>query len=208
VWYDVITFGAPSDHHQSFKHGGLKRLLSKHTNSIHSSVSYSQDESCRARELLVSVAELQPLLFGLAEQLLSVSLELDAARLQQVLDSLRQLTEQFVHALKDELVKNALLEIRSQRDAIRNSSHVHSNGLLCDNAPANQDGRTSPGQQDATARDTENIEEEWDRAWANVAMSLNCIIAMGDRLQGREERSQEVTSSEQETAGDTNSQNT
>ena len=40
-------------------------------------------------------------------------------------------------------------------------------------------------------------------------MSLNCIIAMGDRLQGREDRPQEMTSSEQqETSGDTNSQNT
>lgn len=40
-------------------------------------------------------------------------------------------------------------------------------------------------------------------------MSLNCIIAMGDRLQGREDRPQEMTSSEQqETTGDTNSQNT
>lgn len=32
VWYEVITFGAPADHHQSFRHGGLKRLLGKHTN--------------------------------------------------------------------------------------------------------------------------------------------------------------------------------
>lgn len=39
-------------------------------------------------------------------------------------------------------------------------------------------------------------------------MSLNCIIAMGDRLQGREDRPQELTSSEQQEAGgDTNSQN-
>lgn len=40
-------------------------------------------------------------------------------------------------------------------------------------------------------------------------MSLNCIIAMVDRLQGREDHPQEVTSSEQQEAnGDTNSQNT
>lgn len=55
-----------------------------------SSVSYSRDESSRARELLASVAQLQPLVFGLAEELLSVSLELNAAQLQQVLDSLTQ----------------------------------------------------------------------------------------------------------------------
>ena len=55
-----------------------------------SSVSYSQDESCRARELLASVAQLLPLIFGLAEELLSISLELNTARLQEVLDSLTQ----------------------------------------------------------------------------------------------------------------------
>ncbi|XP_037615004.1 type II inositol 3,4-bisphosphate 4-phosphatase-like isoform X1 [Sebastes umbrosus] len=203
VWYEVITFGAPADHHQAFKHGGLKRLLSKHTNHRDSSVSYSQDESSRARELLASVAELQPLVFGLAEELLSVSLELSAARLQQVLDGLSRQTEQFVHALKDNLVKSALLTIHSQFSP---SSHVHSNGLFCDFTPANQEGQTLPGQQDNGRRDAEYDEEEWDRAWANVAMSLNCIIAMGDRLQGREERPQAVTSSEQQEAtGDTNS---
>ncbi|XP_028461927.1 type II inositol 3,4-bisphosphate 4-phosphatase isoform X2 [Perca flavescens] len=189
VWYEVITFGAPAHHHQAFKHGGLKRLLSKHTNNRDSSVSYSQDESSRARELLASVAQLQPLVFGLAEQLLAVSLELDSALLQQVLDSLSQQTQQFVHALKEELVKRALLAIHRRRSASDHSSHVHSNGLLCDN--------TSPGQQDASQRDAQEYdEEEWDRAWANVAMSLDCIHAMGDRLQGRELRPQEMTSSE------------
>ncbi|XP_070785504.1 type II inositol 3,4-bisphosphate 4-phosphatase-like [Enoplosus armatus] len=206
VWYEFITFGAPADHHQAFKHGGLKRLLSKHTNhrgSV-SSISYSQDESARARELLASVAQLQPLVFGLAEELLSVSLELNGARLQKVLDGLTQQTDQFVHALKDELVKSALLAIHNQCTANYNSSHVHSNGLLCD-MPADLEGQTSLRQQDVSRRDAEYDEEEWDRAWANVAMCLNCIIAMGDRLQGREE----LTSSEQqETTGDANSQNT
>lgn len=57
---------------------------------LSSSISYSQDESSRARELLASVAQLQPLVFGLAEELLSVSLELNVTRLLQVLDSLAQ----------------------------------------------------------------------------------------------------------------------
>ncbi|XP_069374654.1 type II inositol 3,4-bisphosphate 4-phosphatase-like isoform X2 [Paralichthys olivaceus] len=193
VWYDVITFGAPAHHHQTFKHGGLKKLLSRHTKYRDSSVSYSQDESSRARELLTSVAQLQPLVFGFAEELLAVSLELNAARLQQVLDGLRGQTEQFVHALKDELVKIALLAIHNQVTANCSSSHVHSNGLLCEDS-ANQEGPSSFGQQVDAAYD----EEEWDRTWANVAMSLNCIIAMVDRLLGREQRPLEGTSAEQQ----------
>ncbi|KAK2863287.1 hypothetical protein Q5P01_002820 [Channa striata] len=189
VWYDVITFGAPADHHQAFKHGGLKRLLSKHTNHRDSSVSYSQEESCRARELLSNIAHLQPLIFGLAEELLS--LEVNAAQLRDVLDSLTQQTELFVHAVKDELVKSALLAIHNKCVANCSSSHVHSNGLVCDNLSANQEGYPSLQEYD---------EEEWDRAWANVAISLNCIIAMVDRLQGREDQPQDPTSSEQQEA--------
>lgn len=63
-------------------------------------------------------------------------------------------TELFVHALKDELVKSALLLIRSQRSDSA-SSHAHSNGSLCDSATANQEGQTSLWQQD------EYDEEEW-----------------------------------------------
>lgn len=51
-------------------------------------MSYSQEESAKARELLTSVARLQPLVFGLAEELLAVSLEVNAVRLQKVLDAL------------------------------------------------------------------------------------------------------------------------
>lgn len=67
-------------------------------------------------------------------------------------------TEQFVHALKDDLVKSALLTIHSQFSP---SSHVHSNGLFCDFTPANQEGLTLPGQQDNGRRDAEYDEEEW-----------------------------------------------
>ncbi|XP_063757114.1 type II inositol 3,4-bisphosphate 4-phosphatase-like isoform X2 [Eleginops maclovinus] len=192
VWYEVITFGAPADHHKGFKHGGLKRLLSKHTHLRDSLVSYSQEESSRARQLLASIAQLQPLVFGLAEELLSVSLEQSTARLQPVLDSLTQQTKQFVHALKDELVRSALI-----------ASHDHCN--LIENAHANQEGALTPGQQDFWRQEADYNEEEWDRAWANVGMSLNCIIAMGDRLLGKEE---ETSSENQEVSGDENFQNT
>lgn len=47
-------------------------------------------ESSRAYELLSELLQLQPLLFGLTEELLSVSLELNAGRLQEVTDSIRQ----------------------------------------------------------------------------------------------------------------------
>lgn len=43
----------------------------------------------------------------------------------------------------------------------------------------------------------------------NVAMSLNCIITLSDRLLGRERRPQQATPSEgQEVAGDTSSEAT
>lgn len=53
-------------------------------------MSYSQEESSRAKELLTRMAQLQPLVFGLAEELLSVAQELNTARLRQVLGSLME----------------------------------------------------------------------------------------------------------------------
>ncbi|XP_030018149.1 type II inositol 3,4-bisphosphate 4-phosphatase-like isoform X2 [Sphaeramia orbicularis] len=210
VWYEIMTFGAPADHHQAFKQGGLKRLLSKHTDHRGSSASYSQDESSRARELLANVAQLQPLIFGLAEELLSASLELNVTRLQQILDSLVQETGQFVHALKDELVKSALFAVYTECSAhCIYSSRAKSNAMLPNNSPSSQDGPTSARQHDAIQRNMEYDEEEWDTVWANVAKSLNCIVAMVNRLQGREERPQVLTpSDQQDSTGDSNSHNT
>nr|XP_043878533.1 type II inositol 3,4-bisphosphate 4-phosphatase-like isoform X2 [Solea senegalensis] len=182
AWYDVITFGAPADHHQAFKHGGLKRLMSKHRK--YSSASYLQDQSSRARQLLSTVSQLQPHVFGLSEELLSVSSELNTARLQEALEPLTQQIGQLVHALKDELVKSALIAIHGQSSAHFSCSHVHSNGHFCDNSPTSD--RLSLGQQEVHRRDEEYDEDEWDIAWANVATSLSCIIAMADRLKGQD----------------------
>lgn len=78
--------------------------------SLCRSTSYSRDESCRARDLLVSVSHLQPLIFGLAEELLSISLEPRASALLQVLDGLSQ-------------------QVRNQQNLRRRQSFTHT--ILC-----------------------------------------------------------------------------
>uniref|UniRef100_A0AAZ3RHA1 Uncharacterized protein n=1 Tax=Oncorhynchus tshawytscha TaxID=74940 RepID=A0AAZ3RHA1_ONCTS len=197
LWYDVVTVGAPADHYQGFKHGGLQRLLNKP--DTYCCISYSPEESSRAREVLSSVSQLQPLISGLTEELLQAALEVNSQRLQNILHSLARRTEQFVHALKDELVKNALLALHTARPAYHLSNghaHVtHGNGTGPRLSSANQDGlRPSIRRQESIPQHTEyDEEEEWDRVWANVAMSLNCIIAMVDRLQERENRKQEAS---------------
>uniref|UniRef100_A0A3Q2CFG6 Type II inositol 3,4-bisphosphate 4-phosphatase-like n=1 Tax=Cyprinodon variegatus TaxID=28743 RepID=A0A3Q2CFG6_CYPVA len=179
----------------------LSSLIKEHTDS---SVSYSREQSCRARELLASIAQLQPLIFGLAEELLSVSVEVHLGRLQEVLESLKEQTTMFIHALQDELVRSALLDINNRSASKDGGSHVHTNGLVCEVSHSDQEGGLSPRLQDGE----EYSQEEWDRTWANVGKCLDCIIAMVERLQGRERLLREQSSPEsQETAGDTKSQN-
>ncbi|KAF3837525.1 hypothetical protein F7725_004989, partial [Dissostichus mawsoni] len=168
----------------------FKSSCSKSDRQLHV-VSYSQEESSRARELLANVAQLQPLVFGLAEELLSVSLEQNNARLQPVLHSLTQQTKQFVHALKDELVKSALI-----------ASHDHSTYVKTQQPIRRGRRHGATGRLATGGRLRRGGMGKSDRAWANVGMSLNCIIAMGDRLLGKEE----VTSSENQESD--HSQNT
>uniref|UniRef100_A0A6Q2XVC6 Inositol polyphosphate-4-phosphatase type II B n=1 Tax=Esox lucius TaxID=8010 RepID=A0A6Q2XVC6_ESOLU len=96
-WYDVVTVGAPSDHYQGFKHGGLQRLLNKPDSDkkrcvcvspVYRSIFYSSDQSSRAREILSSVTQLQPLISGLAEELLQAALEVSPQRVQETLTKL------------------------------------------------------------------------------------------------------------------------
>uniref|UniRef100_A0A4W5MCG4 Uncharacterized protein n=1 Tax=Hucho hucho TaxID=62062 RepID=A0A4W5MCG4_9TELE len=172
VWYDVVTVGAPADHYQGFKQGGLQRLLNKpdgdnkSVSSAYCCISYSPEESSRAREVLSSVSQLQPLISGLTEELLQAALEVNSQRLQDILHSLAHRTEQFVHALKDELVKNALLALHTARPAYHLSNgHVHvthGNGTGPRPSSASQDGlRPSIWRQESIPQNTEYDEEDW-----------------------------------------------
>ncbi|KAG7253731.1 hypothetical protein CRUP_004629 [Coryphaenoides rupestris] len=79
----------------------------------HTGVCYDVITASRARALLASVAQLQPLIFGLSEEMLSSSLVLSPRRLQHAMDTLAYQTGQFVHALKDELVRSTLLALHT-----------------------------------------------------------------------------------------------
>ncbi|XP_031693790.1 type II inositol 3,4-bisphosphate 4-phosphatase isoform X4 [Oncorhynchus kisutch] len=240
AFYDVITVGAPAAHFQGFKGGGLQRLLSRHEaekksfSTAYQCIYYSPEHTAKAQEVLHSVGHLQPLISGLADQLLQAAQQHSMAGLREALKTLAGKTEQFVHALKDELVKSALLALhaaqpgyvtknqnqtlpghqghshqdhpspsqRGQQGQIPPQNPGHSPGqpsatdspvVVCNNvdggsqtAPIREDGHAPLKCQDSIPCHKEYDEEEWDRVWADVAKSLNCVIAMVDKLQEQE----------------------
>ncbi|XP_045073573.1 type II inositol 3,4-bisphosphate 4-phosphatase [Coregonus clupeaformis] len=246
AFYDVITVGAPAAHFQGFKGGGLQRLLSRHEaekksfSTAYQCIYYSPEHTAKAQEVLHSVGQLQPLISGLADQLLQAAQQHSMAGLREALKTLAGKTEQFVHALKDELVKSALLALHAAQPGYVTKSQTrtqnqnqtlpghqghnhqdhqspsqrgqqgqsppqnpgHSPGqpsatdspvIVCNNVeggsqtpPIREDGQTPLNCQDSIPCHKEYDEEEWDRVWANVAKSLNCVIAMVDKLQEQE----------------------
>uniref|UniRef100_A0A8B9GYZ2 Inositol polyphosphate-4-phosphatase type II B n=1 Tax=Astyanax mexicanus TaxID=7994 RepID=A0A8B9GYZ2_ASTMX len=184
-FYDVITVGAPAAHFQGFKNGGLQKLLSRYEaekkSTAYQCIYYSPEHTAKAREILSTVAQLQPLICGLADRLLLAAQQRSSHSLREALKSLAEKTEQFVHALKDELVKSALLALHAARP-----------GYVSKSQTSGQENSTPPKSQDIPHH-KEYDEEEWDRVWANVAKSLNCVIAMVDKLQEQDNNNQDST---------------
>uniref|UniRef100_A0A7N6FLZ0 phosphatidylinositol-3,4-bisphosphate 4-phosphatase n=1 Tax=Anabas testudineus TaxID=64144 RepID=A0A7N6FLZ0_ANATE len=180
--YDIVTVGAPAAHFQGFKCGGLQRLLSRYEgekkSTAYQCIYYSPEHTAKAQEVLSTMSLLQPLITSLADQLLQAAQERSSTGLRDALKSLSDKTENLVHTLKDELVKSALLAL-----------HAAQPGYVSKNQK-----QTSPVQelpesvsfplkhQDSIPHHKEYDEEEWDRAWANVAKCLTCVIAMVDKL--------------------------
>ncbi|XP_066535394.1 type II inositol 3,4-bisphosphate 4-phosphatase isoform X1 [Hoplias malabaricus] len=228
-FYDVITVGAPAAHFQGFKNGGLQKLLSRYEaekksySTAYQCIYYSPEHTAKAREILSTVAHLQPLISGLADRLLVAAQQRSSLGLREALKSLAEKTEQFVHAMKDELVKSSLLALHAARPGYVSKSQTigqsetHSSptqkqkqnpnpnpgqtqepdAVICNNvagsqSPPKTESHPLPKQQDIPHH-KEYDEEEWDRVWANVAKSLNCVIAMVDKLQEQDNNNQEST---------------
>ncbi|XP_036167757.1 inositol polyphosphate 4-phosphatase type II isoform X3 [Myotis myotis] len=181
--YDVITVGAPAAHFQGFKNGGLRKLLhrfeTERRNTGYQFIYYSPENTAKAKEVLSNINQLQPLIATHADLLLNSASQHSPDSLKNSLKMLSEKTELFVHAFKDQLVRSALLALYTARPG----------GILKKPPSPKSSTESSPQdlpppmrRQDSIPHHSDYDEEEWDRVWANVGKSLNCIIAMVDKL--------------------------
>ncbi|XP_071360479.1 type II inositol 3,4-bisphosphate 4-phosphatase isoform X7 [Trachinotus anak] len=146
AFYDIVTVGAPAAHFQGFKCGGLQRLLSRYESekksfsTAYQCIYYSPEHTAKAQEVLSTMNLLQPLIASLADQLLQAAQEHSSTGIKEALKNLSDKTEQFVHTLKDELVKSALLALHTAQpgyvsknqkqtpvQAGQHQGHIHQN---------------------------------------------------------------------------------
>ncbi|XP_045654882.1 inositol polyphosphate 4-phosphatase type II isoform X5 [Ursus americanus] len=186
--YDVITVGAPAAHFQGFKNGGLRKLLHRfemeRRNTGYQFIYYSPENTAKAKEVLSNINHLQPLIATHADLLLNSASQRSPDSLKNSLRMLSEKTELFVHAFKDQLVRSALLALYTARPGGVLKKPPSPKNSTEDSCP--QDPPPPVRRQDSIPHHSDYDEEEWDRVWANVGKSLNCIIAMVDKLIGRD----------------------
>ncbi|XP_075716524.1 inositol polyphosphate 4-phosphatase type II isoform X2 [Rhinoderma darwinii] len=194
--YDVITIGAPAAHSQGFKSGGLSRLLTRFEaekrNTGYQCIYYSPEKTSKAKEILSNINHLQPLISSHTDLLLNSARQRCADSLRNSLKALSETTELFVHSFKDQLVSNALLALYTARPGCANIKLTDPRSSPTENDLQGQDNAHPISRQDSIPHHSEYDEEEWDRVWANVGKSLNCIIAMIDRLLEQGESTKDI----------------
>uniref|UniRef100_A0A8C6QIZ2 phosphatidylinositol-3,4-bisphosphate 4-phosphatase n=1 Tax=Nannospalax galili TaxID=1026970 RepID=A0A8C6QIZ2_NANGA len=191
--YDVITVGAPAAHFQGFKNGGLRKLLhrfeTERRNTGYQFIYYSPENTAKAKEVLSNINQLQPLVATHADLLLNSASQHSPDSLKNSLKMLSEKTELFVHAFKDQLVRSALLALYTARPGGILKKSTSPKDSAEESSP--QDQPPPMRRQDSIPHHSDYDEEEWDRVWANVGKSLNCIIAAVDKLIERDCSSEE-----------------
>ncbi|XP_025122868.3 inositol polyphosphate 4-phosphatase type II isoform X1 [Bubalus bubalis] len=202
--YDVITVGAPAAHFQGFKNGGLRKLLhrfeAERRNTGYQFIYYSPENTAKAKEVLSNINQLQPLIATHADLLLNSASQHSPDSLKNSLKMLSEKTELFVHAFKDQLVRSALLALYTARPGgVLKKPPSPKSGT---EESISQDPPLPVRRQDSIPHHSDYDEEEWDRVWANVGKSLNCIIAMVDKLIERESGGEGSSSSSKDVEKD------
>ncbi|XP_052582815.1 inositol polyphosphate 4-phosphatase type II isoform X4 [Peromyscus californicus insignis] len=202
--YDVITVGAPAAHFQGFKNGGLRKLLhrfeTERRNTGYQFIYYSPENTAKAKEVLSNINQLQPLIATHADLLLNSASQHSADSLKSSLKLLSEKTELFVHAFKDQLVRSALLALYTARPGGILKKPPSPKDSTEETCP--QDEAPQLRRQDSIPHHSDYDEEEWDRVWANVGKSLNCIIATVDKLIERDTHKEEGTGCSSSNDGD------
>ncbi|XP_052023286.1 inositol polyphosphate 4-phosphatase type II isoform X1 [Apodemus sylvaticus] len=182
--YDVITVGAPAAHFQGFKNGGLRKLLhrfeTERRNTGYQFIYYSPENTAKAKEVLSSINQLQPLIATQADLLLTSASQRSPDSLKSSLKLLSEKTELFVHAFKDQLVRSALLALYTARPG--GILKKPPSPKVSTEEKSTQHDTPQLRRQDSIPHHSDYDEEEWDRVWANMGKSLNCIIAKVDKL--------------------------
>uniref|UniRef100_UPI00398E51DE inositol polyphosphate 4-phosphatase type II isoform X1 n=2 Tax=Pristiophorus japonicus TaxID=55135 RepID=UPI00398E51DE len=183
--YDVVTIGAPAAHIRGFRNGGLRRQLyrfeGEKRNSTYQYIYYSPEDTTKAKEVITNIYKLQPLILINTDLLLTAARQHSSDNLKDSLKTLSEIIEQFIHAFEDQLLRSALLALHKARPSYINrrySTLIH-NPEDTEQQCENSERRSSKG---SIPHHAEYDEEDWDRVWVNVGKSLNCIIAMVDRL--------------------------
>ncbi|XP_029336205.1 type II inositol 3,4-bisphosphate 4-phosphatase isoform X3 [Mus caroli] len=191
--YDVITVGAPAAHFQGFKNGGLRKLLhrfeTERRNTGYQFIYYSPENTAKAKEVLSSINQLQPLIATHADLLLTSASQRSPDSLKSSLKLLSEKTELFVHAFKDQLVRSALLALYTARPG--GILKKPPSPSVSTEEKSTQHDTPQLRRQDSIPHHSDYDEEEWDRVWANVGKSLNCIIAKVDKLIERDSHNEE-----------------
>lgn len=183
--YDVITVGAPAAHFQGFKNGGLRKLLQRfeteRRNTGYQFIYYSPENTAKAKEVLNNINQLQPMIATHADLLLNSASQHSTDSLKNSLKMLSEKTELFVHAFKDQLVRSALLALYTARPGSVLKKPA-SPKTYSEESTTQEQPPSTMTRQDSIPHHSDYDEEEWDRVWANVGKSLNCIIARVDKL--------------------------
>lgn len=203
--YDVITVGAPAAHFQGFKNGGLRKLLhrfeTERRNTGYQFIYYSPENTAKAKEVLSSINQLQPLVATHADLLLTSASQHSPDSLRSSLKLLSEKTELFVHAFKDQLVRSALLALYTARPG-GILKKPPSPKVSTEEKSSQRDSPQQLRRQDSIPHHSDYDEEEWDRVWASVGKSLNCIIAKVDKLIERDSRNEESAGGDSSKDGD------
>ncbi|KAF7653944.1 hypothetical protein LDENG_00076800 [Lucifuga dentata] len=97
-----------------------------------------------------------------------------------------------VHQGSDQIVSPAQgLPGHSPATSVTESTAVCNNVEGSQTTTKGEGGPLPQKHQDSILHHKEYDEEEWDRVWAEVAKSLNCVIAMVDKLQEEDNNKQE-----------------